>query len=55
LALTLIEEHTRTLRLFENGILRGIFLPNREDVARGFGDCTVRSFIKSTLHQILLG
>jgi hypothetical protein len=48
---TLWEEHR--LRVFENRVLRRIFVPNREEVAGE--NFMMRNFIICTLHQILLG
>jgi len=47
---TLREEHR--LRMFENRILRRIFVPKRGEVAEG---CTLGSFVTCTFHQMLLG
>jgi hypothetical protein len=47
LDLTLREEHR--LRVFENRVLRRIFGPNREEVAGGFKDSIMMSFIPCTL------
>jgi hypothetical protein len=41
--------------VFENRVLRRIFGPKREEVAGSWEDCTVRSFITCTIHQVLLG
>jgi hypothetical protein len=40
--------------VFENRVMR-IFGCKREEVAEDAEDCTMRSFITFTLHQILLG
>jgi hypothetical protein len=40
--------------MFKNRVPRRIFGPKREEVAGG-EDYIMRSFINSTLHQILLG
>jgi hypothetical protein len=37
----------------ENRVVRRIFGPKRDEVAGE--DCTMRSFVTCTLHQILLG
>jgi hypothetical protein len=47
-SLTLREKHR--LRVSENGVLRRIFGPKREEVAGE--NCQMRSFIICTLHQI---
>jgi hypothetical protein len=47
------EEHR--LRVFENGVLRRVFGLKREEVAGGWRNCIMRSFITCMLHQILLG
>jgi hypothetical protein len=50
-SLTLREEHRP--RMFQNRFVRRIFGPKEEEVAGE--DCTMRIFVTSTLHQILLG
>jgi hypothetical protein len=50
--LTLREEHR--LRVFENGLLRRIFVPKMNEVTRAGENC-IMSFIICTLHEILLG
>jgi sorting nexin-29 len=49
-SLTLREEHR--LRVFENGVLRRIFGPNRDEIT---GEWRMGSFLICTHHQILLG
>jgi hypothetical protein len=49
-SLTLREEHS--LRLFENGVLRGIFGPKRDEVIGVVENGTMRSSITCTLHEI---
>jgi hypothetical protein len=51
--LTLREEHI--LRVFENRVLRRIFVPKRDDVMENGGSSTMRSFIICTHLQIFLG
>jgi hypothetical protein len=46
-SVTLKEEHR--LRVFENRVLRRIVGPKRNEVG---GNCTMRSFITCTLHQV---
>jgi hypothetical protein len=48
--LTLREEHR--LRVFENGVPRGIFGPKRDEVTLGGGNCIIRSFITCTLREV---
>jgi hypothetical protein len=51
--LTLREEHR--LRMFENRVLRRIFGPKGDEVIGGWKkNCITRSFITSTLRQVLL-
>jgi len=50
-SLTLREEHR--LRMFENRILRRIFGLKTEEVARGWKNYIMKSFIICTLRQIL--
>jgi hypothetical protein len=52
-SLTLREEHR--LWVFEDRVLRRIFAPQGEEVARSWRKVVMRSFIICTLHQILLG
>jgi hypothetical protein len=53
LSLTLREE--RRLRVYEKGVLWGIFGPERDEV-RGSGEnCIKRSFMVCTAHQIFFG
>jgi hypothetical protein len=42
------------LRVCEKRVLRRIFGPKKEEVAGGWGNCILRSFLKGT-HEILLG
>jgi hypothetical protein len=49
-SLTLREEHR--LRVFENRVLRRMLGPKRDEVTGGWRNCTVRSFITSTLLQV---
>jgi hypothetical protein len=42
------------LRVFENGVLRGMYELKREEVTGGWRKLHMRSFIICTLHQILL-
>jgi hypothetical protein len=49
-SLTRREEHR--LKVFENRVLRRIYGPKRDEVARGWRKCIVRSFITYTLRQI---
>ena len=46
-SLKLRDEHK--LRVFENRVLRNLFGSKTEEVAGNGGDCTVRSFMISTL------
>jgi hypothetical protein len=39
---------TYRLKVFEKRVLRRIFGLNTEEVARGWGNCTIKSFIKMT-------
>jgi hypothetical protein len=41
------------LKVFENRVLRRIFGSKREEVAGGWKDCIMRSFISRMLHQTL--
>jgi hypothetical protein len=41
------------MRVFENGVLRMIFAPKREEVTREWRILHYRSFMIRTLHQIL--
>jgi hypothetical protein len=52
-SLTLREEHG--LRVFENGVLRRIFGPKRDEVMGNGENCKMGSFMICTHHQILLG
>jgi hypothetical protein len=52
-SLTLREENR--LRVFENSELSRIFGAPRDEVTGGWRNCTMRSFIICTLHQILSG
>jgi hypothetical protein len=51
-SLTLREEHI--LRVFENRVLRRIFGPKRDELMGEWRklNCTMRSFVICTLHQI---
>jgi hypothetical protein len=53
LGLLLREEHR--LRVFESRVLRRIFGPKSDEIAREWRNCTVRSFIFCTHPQVLLG
>jgi hypothetical protein len=50
---TITEEHR--LRVFENRVLRRIFGPKRGEVAEGWKDYIMSSFVTCTLHDVLLG
>jgi hypothetical protein len=50
-AVTVREE--RRLRVLKNGVLRKIFGPERDEVMSS-EDCTVRTFMMCTAHQILI-
>jgi hypothetical protein len=52
-SLTLREEHR--LGVFENRVLRRIFVPKRDEVTGEWGSCTMRNFIICTHPQISLG
>jgi hypothetical protein len=52
LFLTLREEHR--LRVFENGVLRRIFEPKRDEVTGGWKNYIMRSFINCTFLQVQL-
>jgi len=39
------------LKLLENGILRGIFEPKRDEVTEGWWNCIMRSFIIYNSYQ----
>jgi hypothetical protein len=43
------------LRVFENRVLSKLFGSKTEEVAGNGEDCILRSFMSSTLHQILSG
>jgi hypothetical protein len=45
--------HSHKLRVSENGVLKRIFGPKREEVAVAVEDCIMRSFITCTLQQML--
>jgi hypothetical protein len=49
-SLTLREEHR--LRVFENRVLRRIFVPKRDEVTEVRGNCIMRSFITFILRQV---
>jgi hypothetical protein len=38
--------------VFENGVLRGIFRPKREEETGGWTNCVMRSSVSYTLYQI---
>jgi hypothetical protein len=40
------------LKVFENRLLKRIFGPKRDEMAGGWRNCIMRSFIACTLHQI---
>jgi hypothetical protein len=50
----LLREELR-LRVFEDRVLRGIFGPKKEEVRGEWRNCTMRSLMIYTLHQILFG
>jgi hypothetical protein len=52
-SLALRKEHR--LRVFENKVLRGIFGPERKEMAEVGEGCTMRSFLTCTLHHRLFG
>ena len=52
LSLTVREEYK--LKVFENRVLRKIFLSKRDDVMEEGGDCTMESFITCTNRQVCL-
>jgi hypothetical protein len=41
--------------MFEDGLLRRIFRPKRDEVIGGWENCIMRSYIIYILRQILLG
>jgi hypothetical protein len=46
----------RRLRVFENGVLRRIFGPKRNEVTGEWGEnCIMRSLMICTAHQMLFG
>jgi hypothetical protein len=47
-----MEEHM--LRVFDDKVLRRIFGPKRQEETGGWENCTVKSFIIYTFHQILV-
>jgi len=51
-SLTIMEEHM--LRVFDDKVLRRIFGPKRQEETGGWENCTVKSFIIYTFHQILV-
>jgi hypothetical protein len=51
-SLTLREEHG--LRVFENRVLRRIFLSKRGEVREGEENCIMKSFVICTLRPVLL-
>jgi hypothetical protein len=52
-SLTMREEHR--LKVFENGVLRRIFGPERDEVIGGWKNCIIRSCMVCTLRPVLLG
>jgi hypothetical protein len=53
LSLILREKHK--LRLFENWVLRGVFGPNKDEVAGEWRKFIMRSFMICTPHPIFCG
>jgi hypothetical protein len=60
-SLTIKEEHRLRnkvlrrilrLRVFENRVLRRIFVPKRDEVTGGGDNCIARSFVICTLRQV---
>jgi hypothetical protein len=49
-SLTLREEHR--LRVFENRMLKRIFVPKRDEVTGVWRNCKMRSFINCTHHKV---
>jgi hypothetical protein len=47
------EKHS--LKVFENGVLRMILAPKRDEVTREWRRLHYRSYMISTFHQILFG
>jgi len=43
------------LRAFKNRMLSRIFGPKREEVKKDYENCTLRSFMICTPHQVLSG
>jgi hypothetical protein len=50
--ISLREEHR--LGVFENGVLRRIFGPKRDEVIGEWRNCIMKSFMICTLSQVLL-
>jgi hypothetical protein len=45
----------RRLRVFENRVLRGIFVPKRDEVTGEWKNFIIKSFMICTPHPILCG
>jgi hypothetical protein len=50
---SLILRYKHTLRVFQNGVLRKIFGPNRDEVTERGEDYITRSFMICNAHEIL--
>jgi hypothetical protein len=51
-SLTLREQHTSRLKMFENKVLRRILGPKKDELAGGWMKCIMRSFITCTLRRV---